>query len=531
MRAKYWIVGLLLACFCLPALADEAPVARVRKIDGKKLFFQREGKSNWLLAFPNMKNYLKDNLRTDAQTKAGIQFFAGGEAGLNADTEVEIISATAVEGAGKNKVKVNAGTVWAKVAKQKEELQIQTAGGVMGIKGTEFVVQVMPDGSTQLSVLEGLVEVDSGSGQAYAAKPGHRVQFGGGRIINAVVYPEGELRNLLRDELGPFAGLVADFLLGRYLHVGSLLPREASYFVGYGPALRSPFRGASYYSMRGVGVSSALLNLPSRSPSYWRSLTRPSIPSLPGGIRFPQAQRDEVKFGAEEPNCPTNLEPNEKDVDGAPTFKWKGIDGARRYGIIVSDKPFSGVKKLEEDALWYGQADGNELTYPEDAPALEKGKRYHWRVIPLTADGSPTGEASETFFKSEGFKPSKQPSLDFASGLVPLEQKLGAQRPKFQWTAVEGASRYALLVSSAEVEPEKMGEDLDTLVWSAETDQLSVDFPEAGPSFAAGRYYWLVVGLDGEGKRVGKVSQTWFETDGWEGQGVELAPLGPAAGK
>ena len=70
----------------------------------------------------------------------------------------------------------------------KEGIEIRTPVAVIGVRGTDFIVSVAPDGATTVSVLEGLIEVTAligsgawtsvGVGQAASVSTGGQVSLG-----------------------------------------------------------------------------------------------------------------------------------------------------------------------------------------------------------------------------------------------------------------------------------------------------------------------------------------------------------------
>ena len=154
------------------ALAQEKPqqVAKVIDIDGPQLKTNRLKEAKWYQAYQTMPTFYKERLEADSKTTATIEFLVGGKAVIAPGTEVEVLN--------KEVLKVKSGTVWAQFDKQKlagenKRFQIQTAGGVMGIEGTEFIVKANPDGTTELIVVEGAVSVNDNM-----VTPGNQATFG-----------------------------------------------------------------------------------------------------------------------------------------------------------------------------------------------------------------------------------------------------------------------------------------------------------------------------------------------------------------
>ena len=81
-----------------------------------------------------------DHIITDANSVAAFELLIGGRIGVKQGTEVVVLNEGEVAGVDPttgdiHKIALRSGGMWAKFAKQKEPLTIQTRGGVMGIKG------------------------------------------------------------------------------------------------------------------------------------------------------------------------------------------------------------------------------------------------------------------------------------------------------------------------------------------------------------------------------------------------------------
>ena len=100
----------------------------------------------------------------------------------------------------------------------------------------------------------------------------------------------------------------------------------------------------------------------------------------------------------------------------------------------------------------------------------------------------------------------KKKDPDFITGLAPDKAETSPKSLRFTWNAFKSAQSYALLVSPKE----DMGEQ--DLQWAAQAKTNELSYPVDGPPMAAGqKYFWRVVALDGEGKALGKASQSFFQ--------------------
>ncbi|MBI3685318.1 hypothetical protein HY250_02850 [Candidatus Azambacteria bacterium] len=119
------------------------PVAKITQIKEisrnapTKIEYARGDK--WYTAYDGMDIMIGDKLRTDGNTVAAIEFVLGGRVGINKSSVIEIVGEGTVKEIGKPSVKriiIRQGGMWAKLAKRNDPLEIQTNGGIMGIRDT-----------------------------------------------------------------------------------------------------------------------------------------------------------------------------------------------------------------------------------------------------------------------------------------------------------------------------------------------------------------------------------------------------------
>ncbi len=186
--------------------AGSEGVATMIQLSGEVAF--RNANGPWYAAYPELRHRLLDHVRTGAGSVATLEFDVGGRIGLNDDSEIQIVGERGVEEVGKTgfrRLILRAGGVWARVTRQTDELQVQTSGGVMGVKGTEFVVETAEDGPTTLSVFEGTVEVRPVQGDPLLAGAGTRVTFDPATVPVVKTYEDPEqLRREVMDGWGTF---------------------------------------------------------------------------------------------------------------------------------------------------------------------------------------------------------------------------------------------------------------------------------------------------------------------------------------
>lgn len=184
------------------AISWAEPVAEVDSIDGTgSLFYRDSGASDWKVATVDMGASVGQHLRTDADTIASLRFLLGGQANLDKGSEIEIISPRDINVVTRTIV-LKKGAFWAQFDKQKAPIEIKTSAGVMGIRGTEFLVEIDEAGETVLSLIEGEVEITPEVGESYFAKPGHQVRFGRRKRLRASHMKPEELMRRLKKRSG-----------------------------------------------------------------------------------------------------------------------------------------------------------------------------------------------------------------------------------------------------------------------------------------------------------------------------------------
>ena len=312
--------------------------------------------------------------------------------------EIKIISERDVDVISQG-VELKKGTFWAKFDKQKEApVRIKTAGGVMGIRGTEFVVQVQEDGSTKLSLLEGDVLVRAKNGESFEAKPGHEVTFGADTPLLAKLYELEELNSRLRAELGPAFVEMRDALREfreswrenkvavrtgvLQAQTGLLMARQAA-LVGDDATRRQFERGGE--AREGLDTArdslkdldKLLEGLDAKGdPSDSQPRNGPNPEVVAGGPGGIVEQTTPLAVGEH------------------PTVAWNLKEG-EQYAVLFLDP-------VDDEAIyWVGETTASTYTHPDDAKPLEPGE-YRYRVIPLDREGEVVGKALEGRFRVSG---------------------------------------------------------------------------------------------------------------------------------
>ncbi len=114
-------------------------VGKIIDVDGPRVWVSRKGSDGTRRRFQacmGQSVFLGDQLQTDPDTQAVIQFYIGGRAGVSGGDQVEIVTSESLERVRKGgplSIDPDFGAIFN--GKADVELQIQTAGGVIGIEG------------------------------------------------------------------------------------------------------------------------------------------------------------------------------------------------------------------------------------------------------------------------------------------------------------------------------------------------------------------------------------------------------------
>ena len=180
--ARLVCVTTLLLALAAAVCAQETPVVGafasiVREVQTTGV--AQRPPASWLPARKDAPVHAGAGVRTLKRSLAEIKFLDGSLLRVNERTDLVVQQA-----ANLRTVKLSTGAVWVRVAKG-ANTSVETPTCTAHAKGTIFVVAVNPDGSTQVTVLEGTVEV-SHNGVTVPVTAGQTVHVGGGGEIGAV---------------------------------------------------------------------------------------------------------------------------------------------------------------------------------------------------------------------------------------------------------------------------------------------------------------------------------------------------------
>jgi len=381
MRKHIILLPVFFIFFASQIEAKEAvmpTVAEVAAINGK-LEIKRE-KGGWTRAVVKMPNYINDQLKTDAKSVADIEFLIGGHVGINENTVIEITGEREVKDITKRgvgqRIVLKAGAIWAKFGGQRQDLQFQTQGGVLAIKGTEFVIEENNNiKETKIYVLEGEVRYNTPAAQL-DARAGDRITIPWEKVPVVKHYKPEELRKQCENFFPQLYETMKNIL--RFVEIA-----EAA--SGYS----IPDYGARYYAHMAVEV----IEDPNKAIGDFASSQVSSYIPGPFGSMIGQALRgDQKKKQKPKANFPYNLAPNQMTVYNLnPFFSWAPFQGADSYWIFVS--PQEDMK----DIYWAEQVYSTRAQYPTWAKSLKPSIKYYWRLIAYRGE-TPLSKASQTYF-------------------------------------------------------------------------------------------------------------------------------------
>jgi RHS repeat-associated protein len=113
------------------------PIAVVVEVEGPLAFVQR-GDKHWRELKPWDPIFAGDKVRSDIDTLVALEFPTGGRVGINRSTTIEVISGAEIreiDRIAQERFEIKSKRIWRKLSTRKEPLEVETAGGVFGIKG------------------------------------------------------------------------------------------------------------------------------------------------------------------------------------------------------------------------------------------------------------------------------------------------------------------------------------------------------------------------------------------------------------
>jgi hypothetical protein len=116
-------------------------------------------------ATPGAVVHQGDQIRTGYD--GGVRLLLGGNAVVDLAANTSMVVTRAGGASSETKLKVWSGRMWARVSSLfggGSKFEVESPNAVAGVRGTEFVFDVAPDGGTEVTVLEGAVVVTARDG-------------------------------------------------------------------------------------------------------------------------------------------------------------------------------------------------------------------------------------------------------------------------------------------------------------------------------------------------------------------------------
>lgn len=211
-------IGTVMALLLLSAgvtSAQEGAVAKVVKVEGP-VFVRPSSSGRFVKARPEQRLTGDTYVRTDKGGRAEILLRDGTLLSLREDSQVLVNDMLVKAVRGRGVLGAASGVVEVTVRKlgREESFQVVAPSAVLGVRGTRFLVETLPDGSVVVQVLEGEVAVAAvGGGEAAVSAGGtagvsledSAVRSG----VDPVAY-RGERTEALRRDPGVAAGRLVD---------------------------------------------------------------------------------------------------------------------------------------------------------------------------------------------------------------------------------------------------------------------------------------------------------------------------------
>lgn len=452
-----------------PKTKDLTYAADIISVKGNGLKVKRINSPHWLIGRINMADYVSDLVETDKETVACLEFVNGSQLGINKGTIVEIISTSQVKDITRRgvveKVILKSGTIWAKVTKsESESFNVQTQNGVLGVKGTEFVVEVDPSKkSEKVTILDGQVEFKPLSGTAQMLKPGDILSLMGKDAPKVIQQSLDEITKNLNQQFPVLNPNMQSMLSAQFKGAMSVMNDEQ---------MNKAMNEAQ--AMMGQ-MEESMKNLQKDMDKKKDGIDIPN----PFGKKKPKedAKPAEKKVA--------DLSPDNATVDTYfPQFKWKKVDGAENYKVFITTRP---IGKDEKNPGYYAyqQLNDDNWTYAGDARMLKPGVTYYWKVVPVNKEGKPAGEASD----NAKFTMADMKTLGFR-GMFPSGDILTFEGDMvFDWMPLTGVKTYKIEVSESE--------DLSNPVISAAADTNYFVMKDASKKLTQNKdYYWKVTPVE-----------------------------------
>lgn len=146
------------------ARAESAAVGIAKNAKGSLVVVRADGIEERLRGKGALALFEGDVLRTDDKSVALIELKSGIQVGLNRNTSLKIVSRWEKESGITRILRLKQGMLWVKTSGGPKQLEVETPVAIAIVKGTEFIIEGLPNGNSVLTVIEGLVEFGTALG-------------------------------------------------------------------------------------------------------------------------------------------------------------------------------------------------------------------------------------------------------------------------------------------------------------------------------------------------------------------------------
>ena len=324
----------------------------------------------WYQAYVGTTGVLRDHFKTSPETVAALEFFIGGRVGVNKDTEIEVVSERSVAGVGTSvqRIILVNGALWLKANPLKQPLEIQTNGGTMAIRGTEFTLEKKSDVTT-FSLLEGEVEMKDAQQKLLGiAKPGDVYSLSPSQPASIQHVDPAELRRQIDS--------------GEVFSAMALLNQELGSIRGELTDIEKVGSGKRFFDRTEEILNKGKIKINLAAP-YKQAIME--MPVAAGGVPGGGSQGQSSGVQGMQPST---------SVTSLNTFQWQPVNQADGYVLFVS-----GDDQFVNQIVFSARTRDALAVYPSSARPLTPGM-YYWRVIPVDANDQPLpGTATQATFR------------------------------------------------------------------------------------------------------------------------------------
>ena len=204
------------ACFTVIAMTEaraEVQIGAVHQPEYKGAIGQLATGAEHQLIFSEPV-YAEETVLTNGQASTALQFLDDTQLRVGTNSKVKLDKFIYDPGTGTGEALLNFGTgafryVSGRLGKQ-HNIQLATPTAVLSIRGTDLVIAVAPDGTTQVAVLDGEIEVTPCGGEAAVAKMGETAtitsECTGVNVTLGLMVPEDPTLFADLNDIAPAAG-------------------------------------------------------------------------------------------------------------------------------------------------------------------------------------------------------------------------------------------------------------------------------------------------------------------------------------